>query len=266
MGTRNIKRYQQFKIRENMSKAHKRWATIKEFTPEEDSVPTEIKYKGKNLTSPKAIAESYAEFSDDKLEEIRKSVEFENFKAVKLFKRVIPRVENEVILEPVTVQEIRKIIKNLKNTNSRGNTEITNKIVKELKEYLSVALKHLTNTIYTTGKYPDILKIARVLPLKKKGKPSDDMNSFRPINNLCPLDKIVEETLRKRIDKHLTNNKVIPNNTHGARESHSTTTAIMSIEKIKKKYKNEITKRINKKRNKNNNKRKIENEQTKNRK
>ena len=62
----------------------------------------------------------------------------------------------------------------------------------------------------------------------------DDMNSFRPINNLCPLDKVIEETIRVRIDKHLKKYNVIPNNTHGARPSHSTTTAIQMIERTLK--------------------------------
>merc|ERR1711954_246639 len=180
------------------------------------------------------IAENYAEFNDKKLEDVRKDVHFENFKAINLFKRVIPRVENDVQLEPVTVKEIKKIIKELKSTNSRGNTEITNRVVKTLKDYLGVALSHLANTIYETGVYPEALKGARVLPLKKHGKPTDDMNSFRPINNLCPLDKVIEETIRVRIDKHLKKYTVIPNNTHGARPSHSTTTAIQMLERTLK--------------------------------
>merc|ERR1711954_472042 len=131
------------------------------------------------------------------------------------FKSVIPRVNDDIVLEPVTIKEVKKIIKSMKNSNSRGNTEITNQIVKTLIDYLGVALSHLANTIYKTGVYPKALKIARVLPLKKSGKPSESLNSFRPINNLCPLDKIIEETLRTRIDAHLKKHKVIPNNTHG---------------------------------------------------
>merc|ERR1711954_199277 len=45
--SKNIKKYQNFKIKENMSKAHKRWKTMKDLTPDEDATPSEIIYKGK---------------------------------------------------------------------------------------------------------------------------------------------------------------------------------------------------------------------------
>ena len=108
-----------------------------------------------------------------------------------------------------------------------------------LRDYLGVAISHLANTIFKTGIYPSVLKTARVLPLKKSGKPSDNLNSFRPINNLCPIDKIIEETLRVRIDNHLKKHHIIPINTHGAREAHSTTTALLQIERTLKANKTE---------------------------
>merc|ERR1711954_156051 len=75
------------------------------------------------------------------------------------------------------------------------------------------------------------LKIARILPLKEQGKPSELFDSYRPINNLCPLNKVVEEAIRTRIDHHLNRFKVIPNNSHGARTAHSTLTAIQEVER-----------------------------------
>ena len=157
MYSKNIHKYQKFKIRENMEKIDKRWRALNDLKPEEDSVPAEIVYKGKNNTSAKSIAEKFAEFQDDKLKEIRKSVEFENFKVVNNFKRIIPRVEDDVELEPITIREIKKIIRSMKSINSRGNTEITNRICKSLVDYLGVALAHLANKIYQNGVYPKIL-------------------------------------------------------------------------------------------------------------
>ena len=76
-----------------MSKVHKRWKTLNDLTPEDDSVPTEVVHKGVIYTSAKQIADKFAESQDKKLETMRKNIEFTNFKAVNLFKRVIPRIE-----------------------------------------------------------------------------------------------------------------------------------------------------------------------------
>ena len=54
--SKNIIKYQKFKFRENMSNLRKRWNTLKEVTPTEDSTPTEINHKGQTLTSSKIIA------------------------------------------------------------------------------------------------------------------------------------------------------------------------------------------------------------------
>ena len=105
------------------------------------------------------------------------------------------------------------------------------RILKSLVDYMGVAISHLINCIFKYGIYPEKLKITRIIPLKKQGKPGTDLNSFRPINNLCPIDKVVEEAIRVRIDNHLVAHKMIPNNSHGARSNHSTLTAIQEVER-----------------------------------
>ena len=57
--SKNIIKYQKFKIKENMSKINKRWKTLKDFMPKEDAVPSEVIYKGKTFTSAKTINQKY---------------------------------------------------------------------------------------------------------------------------------------------------------------------------------------------------------------
>ena len=124
---------------------------------------------------------------------------------------VVPRVEDEMYLKPVKVDEIKKIIRKMKNSNTRGDSELTNGIVKNLIDYLSLAITHLANVIFRTGIYPAALKHTRILPLKKRGKEDDSFESYRPINNLNPISKIIDETIRERIDHHLVSKKILPN-------------------------------------------------------
>ena len=204
---------------------------LKQLTLEEDLTPRIIKYKGDILTSPKDIAKKYGEFLNDKVEEIRRNMKCTNFKAIQIFKMIVPKFDDEIVFKSVGVGEIKKIINGMKNSKTRGDSELTNRVVKALKEYLSLAITHLTSQIYRTGTYPSFLKTSRILPLQKRGKEDDTFNCFRPINNLNPIDKIIEEAIRSRIDTHLVEKGIIPNNSHGCRGGHSMVTAIQQIEK-----------------------------------
>ena len=46
------------------------------------------------------------------------------------------------------------------------------------------------------GEFPECLKTSRVIPIQKPGKSSNSLESFRPINNLNPVEKIVEEAIK----------------------------------------------------------------------
>merc|ERR1711954_244966 len=80
------------------------------------------------------------------------------------------------------------------------------------------------------GRFPAAFKTARILRLKKRGKPSDDFSGYRPINCLNPLSKILEELIRVRVENHLLKYSILPKNHHGSRNGHSTITAIQEIE------------------------------------
>ena len=76
---------------------------------------------------------------------------------------------------------------------------------------------------------PNIFKLSRILPLSKPNKKRDDLNSYRPINNLPTLEKIFEQHLLINLQKYLIENKILNNNHHGGRRNHSTTSALLEI-------------------------------------
>ena len=74
------------------------------------------------------------------------------------------------------------------------------------------------------------MKVSRVIPILKPGKPDDNLDSFRPINNLNPLEKIIEECIKSQMEKFVKDKNVIPPEHHGARKSHNTLTAKLNID------------------------------------
>jgi hypothetical protein len=69
---------------------------------------------------------------------------------------------------PTDQTEISKIISNLKTNKSPGDDCISNKLLKECSPILSPIISHVVNTIIISGKYPDVLKLGKVIPYIKK--------------------------------------------------------------------------------------------------
>ena len=93
-------------------------------------------------------------------------------------------------------------------------------------------LTHMVNTIIFSGVVPKVFKISRILPISKPGKDSNSIESYRPINNLPCLEKILEGHILNHLNYFLTTNQIINPNHHGGRKGHSTTTALTQINNV----------------------------------
>ena len=64
-----------------------------------------------------------------------------------------------------------------------GYDEMPAKFLKSAVNIIAGPLTKLFNLSIAKGEYPDFLKIAKVLPIYKKGEHTD-MNNYRPISEL----------------------------------------------------------------------------------
>ena len=106
----------------------------------------------------------------------------------------------------------------MKTSNSTGHNLASIKIYKMLAHRLGPHIQHLINTIIKTGTYPDILKLSKITPQKKPDKPTNKIDSYRQINKLYTLDKIVEQYIKTHLDKYLDDNDIIDINHYGSRK------------------------------------------------
>jgi hypothetical protein len=97
-----------------------------------------------------------------------------NTKFIKLsLKEVFPIRFHEIINIPITESEIKCTIKILKNNNSSGYAEVSNKIIKVGCDYISKPLAHMFNMSLTKGIFPDGLKYSAIKPIYKNGDITD---------------------------------------------------------------------------------------------
>ena len=137
-----------------------------------------------------------------------------------------------MIIAHISNDEILELIQSLPNKGS-GPSSIPLKMLKTVADLIVIPLCHIINLSFTTGVFPTILKIAKVLPLHKGGSTLDP-NNFRPISLLSIFDKIIEKIIHKRLYGFLEFHNILYANQFGFRKKNSTVYALMDItEKIK---------------------------------
>ena len=133
-----------------------------------------------------------------------------------------------IVLQPTEVYEVIEIISSLKDHKSPGYIDIPVRIIKESKFLISDYLENSFNESLKTGSYPDVLKIATVIPLHKGGS-TLELGNYRPISILSPINKVFETILHKRLTKFWEKLNLFPEFQFGFRTKHSTNHAITCV-------------------------------------
>ena len=117
----------------------------------------------------------------------------------------------------------------MKPTKSAGLDGILIKTIKQIIEPLYPSILNLVNQCINTASYPTQLKTSRVVPLLKKDKPSTEALSYRAINLLPSIGKIIDKTINRQIIRHLESNDLLLHQHNGSIKGRSTMTAVISM-------------------------------------
>ena len=118
----------------------------------------------------------------------------------------------------------------MKISYSTGSDSKSMNIIKKLDNYIIPQIQIIINSVIRSGVFPDIFKTTCIIPVSKPGKPLDDIDSYRPINNLCTLEKIIEAWISTCLIDWSNTNNIISGFHHGGRQGYSTLAAIASIQ------------------------------------
>jgi hypothetical protein len=114
-----------------------------------------------------------------------------------------------------------------------GYDRIPMRILKDGDSILRSPLSALFGRIYEKKEIPEQWKVAKIIPLHKKGNKQDVAN-YRPISNLCLVSKVFEKLIQKRLEKIGEENNVdiTGKQQHGFKKNRSTITAGLTIQSI----------------------------------
>ena len=139
---------------------------------------------------------------------------------------------NSIFFTPINKNEILKIVSNLKDKKSAGHDGIDNYLLKKIITFIVDPLTHILNFSITSGLVPINMKIAKVIPIFKKGD-KKEVNNYRPISLLTGISKILERIIYTRLINFLQVNDIFSNFQFGFRQKHSTSHALLTfIEKV----------------------------------
>ena len=110
---------------------------------------------------------------------------------------------NSLFLTPSCPQEVFNVIKKLKTKKARRTNDVETVFIKYANPVISKFLSDMFNVCLCEGRYPDLLKIAEVVPIFKKGE-RNKMINYRPISLLSQFNNIFEKLLYIRIYTYIT--------------------------------------------------------------
>ena len=131
-------------------------------------------------------------------------------------------------MTPTYPTEIRNIIDKLPNKSSSGHDNLSNKLLKQIKESIILPLTIIFNHSIKEGVFPHGMKAADVIP-QYKSKEKYLVTNYRPISLLVTISKILEKVVQSRTYNFLTKNEQLYQSQCGFRTGHSCQNVISEL-------------------------------------
>ena len=192
--------------------------------------PTRLFHEGKFINTPKALATTMNKFFWTKVDRLRKQIPISPQDPLFRIREKMAGKQEQFQFKQVTVEEMGKTLQKLKTSSSTGVDWIDSNCLKVVADIIAPAMTHITNLSITTNTFPNIYKQSKIVPLKKSPELSDmSCSSYRPVNLLPVLGKVLERATFSQITEYLETNELLHHNHHGGRRGHSTGTALIQM-------------------------------------
>ena len=205
------------------------WQTINSMT--KTNIPkskfNSIIHDNEILTDPKDISDAFNDFFVNVARNLDEKLPPPIHDPLSYLRGIFP---NEMQAPVVTQQDFFKIIKELK-IKTCDVSDFSPAIIKENSHILAAPIVTLFNQSVRQGKFPSILKAARVIPIYKKGAKTD-MNNYRPISLLNIFSKIFEKLMKKHLIDFIEANEILSPSQYGFQRGKSTEDALSKFSEM----------------------------------
>jgi hypothetical protein len=132
---------------------------------------------------------------------------------------------------PITIEEVNRAVnKAQRKSTAPGVDNITGRILSSVHRACPSMLTELYNRCTEEGSVPAGWKRARVVLLKKAGKPDGEPSSYRPICLLNVVGKVFEAILAGRLEEHIESRGGLSPNQYGFIKGKSSNDAVLKLQ------------------------------------
>lgn len=137
-----------------------------------------------------------------------------------------------LFLCPTDEHEVINVVSKCKNKFSTDCNNIDMFLVKKVILNIVKPLTHIFNLSFQSGRFPDKMKIAKVIPIHKNDNKHCYTN-YRPISILPQFSKILEKLFASRLEKFVDIHKIFDDGQYGFRTKRTTSMALIeAVEEI----------------------------------
>ena len=216
-------------VSDNVGNSKKMWNALHNILPRKASPsPSSINVDGRVCTDKNDIADGFNEHFTGIAAKLVENNGKNSGNRVDLSNDV-PNVDcpNCLDLPSVSLDFVSKEIDLMNEKKATGLDDVSSKLLKLAKPAILNSLVYIMNLSLSTGVFPDLWKVAKIIPLHKGGDMS--INNFRPIAILPVLSKIIERAVHKHLYDYLSEHRLINENQSGFRPFHSTETCLLDM-------------------------------------
>jgi len=188
------------------------------------NIPVELISDGVTITEPDVIAECFNNYFSNIAQNLSDRIPYTECSPLAFMGN---RVDNSFFVNPTGTEEVSNVISSLK-CKSFNLISVPTFIVKYCCDILSPVILELFNLSVRVGKFPSVLKVARVVPVFKSGE-KNSLNNYRPISNLSDISKVFEKLMYRRLLEFIKSNHILNSNQFGFQQNASTSDAILEF-------------------------------------
>ena len=189
---------------------------------------TKVNYilqNNQSITEPKIMANAFNNFFANVGPTIDKEIPKTPISPLSFLRN---RVFNDFTFKETTISEVMTIVLKLDVTKSSGPSMVPINILRISAPILVPHLVKIFNLSFRTGIFPNLMKLAKVIPIFKAGS-KFLVNNYRPISLLSVFSKIFEKIVHQQLFDFMSTNSVIFESQFGFQKGRSTNHSLIEI-------------------------------------
>ena len=167
---------------------------------------------GKVIDNKQAVVPAFNDYLINIAHELMQNISNTNANYLKIF--VNNRNNNSMFLFTITEKELIDVINKYKSKKSSDWNEFGMKMITKVINLITKPLTNTFNKSFNSGKFPEEMKIAKVIPVFKTCKKTI-FGNYIPISVLSKFSKIFLTLFDKRLESLLKKHNILSENQYG---------------------------------------------------